>query len=94
MTAALREEVSRVRLFAHMLVIGRKKRRGKETAPELPFLLGGLPRKAAFCCDPAVPLSHLTCLNKQGNNKGYVKEGQLILLAQLQKLALFHDSVS
>lgn len=42
MTTALREEVSRVSLFAHMLVIGRK-RLGEEIARELPFLL-------ADCC--------------------------------------------
>lgn len=69
MTTALREEVSRVRLFAHMLVIGRK-RLGEEIARELPFLFRGLLCTAALCSDPAVLLSYLTCLKKQGNNKG------------------------
>lgn len=58
MTTALREEVSRVRLFAHTLVIGRKKKGlGEEIALALyPFFCGFL-REAALCYDPAAPLS-------------------------------------
>lgn len=63
MTTALREEVSRVRLFAHMLVIGRKKGLGEQIALELLLLIGWL-SEAAFCYDAAVLLSHLTCLKK------------------------------
>lgn len=52
MTTALREEVSRVRLFAHTLVIRRKKGLGEEIALALsPFFCGFL-CEAALCYDP------------------------------------------
>lgn len=80
MTTALREEVSCVRLFAHTLVIGRKKGLGEEIARALYPFFCGLLCEAAFCYDPGAPLSHLTVLflKNQGSKRGDEDESQLI----------------
>lgn len=70
MTTALREEVSRVTLFAHTLVIRRKKGLGEEIALALsPFFCGFL-CEAALCYDPVASLIRLTCFKKAKKKEG------------------------